>query len=76
MAFLARDDRGRVHTPLREGRGDWPDGAFGDDVLELLGVRARVVRLEALVADKSVARADPSAAAKDRADVRSLARRP
>jgi hypothetical protein len=75
VAFPARDDRGRVYTPLRDGRGDWPDDAFGDDVLELRRVRARVIRLEALVADKSVAREDPSAAAKDRADVRSLARR-
>jgi hypothetical protein len=73
VAFLARDDRGRVYTPLRDGRGEWPDGAFGDDVLELRRVRARVIRLGALVADKSVARADPSTAAKDRADVRSLA---
>jgi hypothetical protein len=75
VAFLARDDGGHVYTPLREGRGDWPDEAFGDDVMELLGVRARVIRLAALVADKSVVREDPSTAAKDHADVQTLARR-
>jgi len=74
VAFLASDDHGRMYTPLREGRGEWPDAAFGDDVVELLGVRARVIRLEALVADKSVARDDPSTAAKDRADLLSLSR--
>ena len=75
VAFLARDDRGRVYTPLREGRGEWPNETFGDDFAELLGVRARVIRLGALVADKSVVREDPATAAKDRADLLSLADR-
>ena len=75
VAFLARDDRGRVYTPLREGRGEWPNETFGDDVAELLGVRARVIRLGALVADKSIIREDPATAAKDRADLLSLADR-
>jgi hypothetical protein len=75
VAFLARDERGRVYTPLRDGRGEWPDDAFGDDVAELRRVRARVIGLGALIADKSVAREDPSTAAKDRADVLSLDRR-
>jgi hypothetical protein len=74
LAFLARDENGRVYTPLREGRGSWPDDAFGDEVAELGGVRARVVGLRALRADKSEARDDPRAAAKDRADVSSLSR--
>ena len=75
VAFLARDDDERVYTPLRDGRGEWPDESFGDDTMELLGVRARVIRLGALISDKSVAREDPSTTAKDRADLRSLARR-
>lgn len=72
VAFLARDDRGCVYTPLEHGRGEWPDDAFGDDVLELLGVRARVIRVGALIADKSIARDDAVTAAKDRADLVSL----
>jgi hypothetical protein len=75
VAFLARDDGGRVYTPLRNGRGEWPDDAFGDDVVELLDVQARVIRVAALIADKSVVREDPSTAAKDRADVLNLDRR-
>jgi len=74
VAFLARDERGRVYTPLRDGRGEWPDGAFGDDVAELRGTHARVIGRGALIADKSAPRADPVTAAKDRADVASLAR--
>jgi Aminoglycoside-2''-adenylyltransferase len=30
-----------LHTPLREGRGAWPDEAFADNVAELGGARAR-----------------------------------
>src|ERR1044071_852023 len=60
VAFLARDDQGRVYTPLRDGRGEWPNETFGDDVAELMGVRARVIALGALVADKSVVREDPA----------------
>lgn len=75
LAFLARDDDGEVYTPLQDGgRGAWPDDAFGDDAAELGGVRARVVSLVALKADKSEARDDPRVAAKDRADVTTLSR--
>jgi hypothetical protein len=72
VAFLSRDDQGRVYTPLRAGRGEWPDESFGDDVVELLTVRARVIRLPALISDKSISRDDPSTTAKDRADLLSL----
>jgi hypothetical protein len=75
VAFLARDEQGRVYTPLRDGRGEWPNETFGDDVAELMGVRARVIGLGALIADKSVIREDPATAAKDRADLLSLAGR-
>ncbi len=73
VAFLTRDEAGRVYTPLRDGRGEWPDGAFGDDVAKLRGVRARVMARDALIADKSAGRADPVTAAKDRADIETLA---
>ena len=72
LAFLARDETGRVYTPLRQGRGGWPDEAFEDDVAELLGVRARLIGLRALIADKSETHEDPIVAAKDRADVATL----
>lgn len=52
-AFLARGENGEVYTPLREGRAAWPDGAFESDVAELLGVRASVISLHALEADKA-----------------------
>ena len=69
LAFLARDEDGEVYTPLREGRGDWPRGAFGTDVLKLGRVTARTITLAALEQDKSEAHDDPRVAAKDRADV-------
>jgi hypothetical protein len=73
VAFLARDTSGVIYTPLEQGRGTWPEGSFGDDVAELRGVRARVISLGALKADKSEAHDDPHVAAKDRADLPTLA---
>lgn len=72
VAFLARDADGAVYTPLRTGRGTWPDGSFEDEVGEVDGLRARVVGLRALAADKSETRHDPSVAAKDAVDLRTL----
>jgi Aminoglycoside-2''-adenylyltransferase len=69
LAFLARDDAGVIHTPLEEGRGDWPAGSFGDEKGQVNGMLARVVGLTSLMEDKSGPRLDPAAAAKDRADV-------
>jgi hypothetical protein len=74
LAFLARGADGVVHTPLRDGSAPWPPGAFGDDVSELLGTRARVIARAALEADKSEPRDSPLVAAKDRADLAALAR--
>jgi len=74
LAFLARGEKEQVYTPLREGRGAWPDGSFEKDAAELHGVRARVISLRALKADKSETRDDPLVAAKDRADIASLSR--
>jgi hypothetical protein len=73
LAFLARDANGDTYTPLEEGRGTWPEGSFGNDVAELGGVRARVIGLGALKADKSELHDDPRVAAKDRADLATLA---
>jgi hypothetical protein len=73
LAFLVRAEEGHVYTPLVEGLAGWPDAAFEDDVAELLGVRARVMSLRALRADKAEIRDDPGVTAKDRADSRTLA---
>jgi hypothetical protein len=72
VAFLARDERGEVYTPLRDGRGEWPPDSFGDEVAQLRAVRARVIGRESLIADKSIVRSDAVTAAKDRADIASL----
>ena len=74
VALLARDEHGGIYTPLREGRASWPEGAFGGDMRELLGVRANVIALEALIAEKGEIRGDPGVAAKDRADSQTLSR--
>ncbi len=73
LAFLARGTNGDIYTPLKEGRATWPEASFGDDVAELRGVRIRLVSLNALKADKSEVRDDPQVAAKDRADLATLA---
>jgi len=72
VAFLARDGRSDVYTPLRDGRGEWPADSFGDTIAHLGGVRARVVSRASLIEDKSVVHADAATAAKDRADVAAL----
>jgi hypothetical protein len=74
LAFLARSEDGQVYTPLREGRGAWPARAFESDVVELRNVRARVMSLGALKADKSEVRDDAVVAAKDRTDAATLSR--
>jgi len=73
LAFLACGEGGRISTPLRDGRrAEWPDGTFGGDVIELRGVRARVVSRHALREDKRTAKGDPRIDAKDAADVATL----
>jgi uncharacterized protein len=72
LTFLERGKDGDVYTPLKEGRGEWPAGAFEDEVAELLGVRARVISLRALKDDKAAVRDDPRVAARDRADLAAL----
>lgn len=72
VAFLARDADGTIFTPAGDERGEWPPASFGDTVAELHGVQARVVGLESLLADKSLAHDDQAVAAKDRLDVATL----
>jgi hypothetical protein len=72
LAFLVRDADGQVCIPLRSGLAAWPDGAFGEDVRELQGVRARLISLSALRRGKASPRDDPADAAKDRADLERL----
>jgi hypothetical protein len=72
LAFLAASEEGHVSTPPREGRAAWPEGAFEHEVEELAGVRALVISLRALKADKAERRDDPIVAAKDRADLATL----
>jgi hypothetical protein len=76
LAFLQRDHAdSEPYTPLPNGsRASWAAGAFGQDVLTLAGVRARVIALAALREEKTGARDDPAAAAKDRQDIATLAR--
>jgi hypothetical protein len=75
LAFLARDDPSEIYTPLRDGgRGTWPAHTFEDGVAEIGGVRARIISLDALKADKAEDRDDPRVAAKDRSDVATLDR--
>lgn len=56
--------------------GEWPPNSFEQDVAEVAGVRARVVSLSSLKADKAIVRGDESVAAKDRADSVTLGRLP
>ena len=56
--------------------GEWPPNSFEHEVAEVAGVRARVVSLSSLKADKAIVRDDESVAAKDRADSVTLGRLP
>ena len=67
LTYLVRDDA-RVLTPLRDFEAVWREGAFASDVREVLGVRARLISLEALARGKASVRDDLHEAAKDRAD--------
>jgi len=48
LTYLVRDEDGRICIPLQQGLMPWPEGAFGDDVGELDGVRARLIGRHAL----------------------------
>ena len=74
LTYLVRDDAGRILIPLRDQNVLWSEQPLGDEVRELQGVRARLLTLAVLRADKSSPRDDPGDAAKDRADFRALSR--
>jgi len=48
LTYLVWHEGGRVCIPLKRGLMPWPDEAFGDDVGELDGVRARLIGRHAL----------------------------
>ena len=76
LTYLDRDAAADVVTPLAGGPARWPSETFGPDVLELDGVRSRVVALASLASMKSYPRDDPGDARKDRDDVNSLSSLP
>ncbi len=76
LTFLISDDAGRVFIPLRERRAVWSEHHHESVVLELHGVRARVIPLGLLRAGKSSPREDHADAVKDRADFEALSRLP
>jgi hypothetical protein len=73
LTFLARDEQGRIVTPLRGGNAAWSGDAFPGEIAQLGGVQARVVSIDALTRSKSSPRDDPDDAAKDDADFSRLA---
>lgn len=75
LTFLVRGDDGLASIPLRSGAVVWPgEGALGDDVAELRGVRSRLVAFNSLLDGKASPRDDLEDAAKDRADFTQLSR--
>jgi Aminoglycoside-2''-adenylyltransferase len=72
LTFLVRDPDGTVFIPLRSGRAVWSPEAFGQDVLTLNGVRARVIDRDVLARGKARTRDDSADAAKDVADFAAL----
>lgn len=74
LTYLARDHAGRILVPLRDRAVLWSEEPLGNEMLELQGVRARVVTLHVLRTGKSSPRDDPDDAARDRADFRALSR--
>jgi hypothetical protein len=73
LTFLVRDGAGaRTCIRLRAGTFPFAGGAFGTEVLELDGIRCRVVDRGALVAMKSGGRGGPDDDAKDASDVAAL----
>jgi hypothetical protein len=68
LTYRVRGADGVVAIPLRAGPVSWATGALAPVQMELAGVRASVITLEALARDKARPREDPDDAAKDRAD--------
>ena len=74
LTYLVPDGDGRVFIPLRSGQALWSDATPPSENVELLGVRARVLGLQALTRGKASPRDDLQDAAKDRADFTVLSR--
>jgi len=74
LTYLVAGERDGVFIALRERNVLWSDRPLGGDVLELGGVRARVVPLELLRRGKSKPRDDLDDAEIDRADFAVLSR--
>jgi hypothetical protein len=74
LAFLARSETGRCTRQCGKVAARGQTRRFENDVAELLGVRARVNSLPALKADKADTRDGSIVAAKDHADLATLAR--
>jgi hypothetical protein len=72
LTFLVRLDDGTPAIAFRAGPVAWPGGAPADETRELRGVRCRVISRAELVRGKSMPRADPDDAARDRADYEAL----
>jgi aminoglycoside-2''-adenylyltransferase len=74
LTYLACDETGRIFIPFRDENALWSGEPLGNEVRELLCVRARVIPLALLRAGKSSPRHDHDEAAKDRADFEALSR--
>jgi hypothetical protein len=74
LTYLEAGENGEVFVALRDRNVLWSENPLGDAVLELDGVRARVVPLELLRRGKSTPRDDPEEAEIDRADFTALSR--
>jgi hypothetical protein len=72
LTCLVRDDDGLIHAPSRTESVVWLEHGLADDIGELLGIRSRLVALTTMIRGKSMPRADPDQAAKDRTDYRLL----
>ena len=75
LTFVVSDDSRMMFIPFPDQPVLWSAVPFGSDRRELRGVSCRTIPLAVLKAGKSVPRADPADAAKDRADFEALTER-
>jgi aminoglycoside-2''-adenylyltransferase len=74
ITYLATGESGQVFVVLRDGPVLWSKHPLGNRLVELEGVRARLIPLELLRQGKARTRDDPDEAAIDRADFETLSR--
>lgn len=72
LTYLVSGEDGEVFVALRDEPVLWSEHPLGNEVLELEGIRARVIPLQLLKHGKSRPREDPEDAATDRADFKAL----